>query len=318
MVVPVHLGCCPDAPRCVLCPPPPQPPTPDLVEALIYRYGQDHPGAPLELRFFGGAPPPNALLDAAADVPTSIRVRPDLLSRERARQLRDRGVRAVELDALSFDDATLRESGRRYRGALLHEMAKGLDALGFEVGGVLAPGLPRSSHHTAIADAHAASLRWRFARIHPVLVLHRSALRDLHDHKQYVPLTLGEAITTCRAMMDVLEAAGVTVTRVGLQPGPDGFGRAVAGPRHSALRQLVEARRTLDVLREHLQGVPPGADVTIACAPADETRTRGPHNQHLRTLRAEARLGGLRVITDPRLPRGQVEVDTHIPLEEPS
>jgi histone acetyltransferase (RNA polymerase elongator complex component) len=136
-------------------------------------------------------------------------------------------------------------------------------------------------------------------------VLLGSGLWSAHLDGFYDPLSLGQAITTCRAMLDVLEPAGVRVIRVGRQAGPDELGRAVAGPRHSSLRELVEARRTLDRLRALLSAEDrAGSEVVIRCAVADETRTRGPMNDNVRTLRAEFALAELLVRADPSLERG--------------
>ena len=111
-------------------------------------------------------------------------------------------------------------------------------------------------------------------------------------------------------MMDVLEAAGVAVIRVGQQPGPDELGRAVAGPAHSSLRELVESRRALDQLQDLMADLPRTARVVaIRCAPADVGRVRGPRNQHVRTLRADHSLDELEVRPDPELPRGTYAVE---------
>jgi histone acetyltransferase (RNA polymerase elongator complex component) len=187
--------------------------------------------------------------------------------------------------------------------------------LGLSVGGVLAPGLPGTSWQSSMDDARTAAQQWSSARLHPLLVLAGSELRERHARGRYHALELGEAITICRDMMDVLEPAGVVVTRVGLQPGPDGMGRAVAGPRHSGLRQLVEARRSLDGMRVRLrsEGIGAGDRVRVHCAPADETRTRGPYNQHIRTLRAEFGLTELTIHTDPTLTRGTIRIQRETP-----
>lgn len=307
-VVPVVLGCCPDHPRCLLCPPPPDPPGADLVEALVESYGRDAQG-PLRVGFFGGAPPDDVQLDAIAGLPFVARVRPDLLSRAEARRLAERGAVGIELDALTFDDAALKGIGRRYRGALVDEQLAGIRELGVAPGIVLAPGLPGTTHAHAVRDAERAAGRVSFARLHPVLVLDRSGLREAHLDGSFAPLELGQAVTTCRAMLEVLVAAGVEVVRVGLNPGPDGMGRAIAGPRHPALRQLVEARRVLEVLERRLVGATRGSRVAIRCHPADETQARGPRNQHVRSLRATYGLAALVVRPDPNLPRGEYEID---------
>ena len=311
VVVPVNLGCCPDHPRCLLCPPPPSPgPDPDLVAALVehYRTERAKPGRALRVGFYGGAPPGPELLDAIGGLPFVARVRPDLLTRAGAADLVARGAVGVELDALTFQDAALRTAGRRYRGRVVAEQLEGLRQLGLRAGIVLAPGLPGTDHHQSVQDALRTADMADFARIHPVLVLRGAHLRQAHMDGTYRPLTLGQAITACRAMLDVLEPAGVDVIRVGQSPGPDGLGRAVAGPVHTSLRQLVDARRVLAQLETRLHGVPAGAHIRIRCHPADETHTRGPYNQHIRTLRAAHDLAEVLISPDPALERGQLVI----------
>lgn len=301
--VPIHLGCCPDEPRCLLCAPP-QPPAHDTIRAMV-----DAASAPRVARFFGGAPPDDDQLAAIGDAPFEVRVRPDLLDRAGAARLIAAGCRAIELDALTFVDAALTAVDRRYRAARVVAMSGALRELGVAVGGVLAPGLPGTDHTTCLADAHRAAALWSFVRLHPVQVLADSGLRELHMARRYEALELGEAITTCRAMVDILEDAGVRVIRVGQQAGPDGLGRAVAGPRHSSLRELVEARRTFDRLQSALAATKPGDAVTLRCAPADLSRVHGPYKQHIRTLRAACGLRSLRVTPDANMARGTLMVD---------
>jgi hypothetical protein len=308
--VPVNLGCCPDEPRCVWCAPPPRPPDAETLLALVdhYRRERAQPDDTLVVAFYGGGLPEDPLLDAISGMPFTIRVRPDLLSRAQVKDLVARGCIEVELDVATFDDAALRAAGRRYRGALVRQIAQGLTEAGVRVSVVLAPGLPGSSFAIAQQDAREAAELADAVRLHPVLVIEGSKLADRWRAGTYAPLSIADAVTTCRAMMDALEAAGVEVLRVGLQPGPDGYGRALAGPRHSSLRELVEARRVLDRLRGMLDGAPAGAHIEIRCAPPDETRTRGPLNQHVRTLRAEFGFAEVSVVVDHELERGSWEV----------
>lgn len=304
---PVQLGCCREPDRCLLCPPPPPIPSPDTVAALVEHVQERRPDAEVFAAFYGGAPPDDDLLDAVGDVPFLVRVRPDLLTRAEAARLVGRGVVAVELDLLSFDDRVLREVRRRHRTAAVLEMARWLRSR-VELGVVLAQGLPASTHASCVADARVARDLAHTARLHPALVLHRSGLKRAHMDGLYTPLTLGEAITTCRAVMDVLEP-DVRVIRVGQQAGPDGLGRAVAGPRHPSLRELVESRRALERARVALRGTLPGATVVLRCAPADTPRVLGPRKQHVRDLRAEFRLQELQIQSDAAMNRGELTVE---------
>lgn len=307
-VAAINLGCCPDEPRCALCAPSRAPQEPETIRALVEATRRDRsPARGLTVGFFGGPPPTNAQLDAIDGLPFVARVRPDLLTRADAARLVDRGATSLELDLLSFDDAVTRAAGRSYRSDLVDLMCAGLSGK-VRVVGVLAPGLPGASFDHAMRDAVHACERLDAVRLHPVLVLEGSRLARQYATGGYVPLTVPDAVTVCRAMMDVLEANGVEVIRVGVQAGPDEAGRPVAGPIHSSLRELVEARRMLDRLRGLLEQTPAGARVDLRVAPADETRARGPLNQSIRTLRAEFGFEDVRVVIDPELPRGTVEI----------
>ncbi|MEZ4319112.1 MAG: hypothetical protein R3F61_16475 [Myxococcota bacterium] len=318
VVAPIQLGCCPESERCRLCAPSPDWPDAAYVEALIantrHRRGTDD----VVTAFFGGPPPDDAQLAAASGRTIAARVRPDLLSRAAAERLKRHGVGEIELDVLTFDTPVLRGLRRRYPGERVVTMARSLREDGFQVGLVLAVGLPGSSHERSLEDARIAAELADTVRLHPVLVLHGSELKRAHMDGFYTPLSLGQAVTTCRAMLDVLEPAGVRVIRVGQQPGPDGLGTAVAGPRHSSLRELVEARRTLDRLRDLLRAERFRGEVVIHCASADETRTRGPLNDNVRTLRAEFGLEALVVRADPGLERGELRCSVEPRIEEAS
>ena len=276
---------------------------------LVAHYAAAATSGPLGVAFFGGAPPAPEWLAAAGDLPKAVRVRPDLLTRADATTLRSHGVVSVELDALTLDGVALREAGRRYGPKLVLEQLAALPSFGFARGVVLAPGLPRTTHEDALADAERLASHVDFVRIHPVLVLAESKLREAQMDDLYRPLTIAEAVTTCLAMVEVFEAAGVAVTRVGANPGPDGLGRAVGGPRHPSLRQLMDARRTLERLHRELHQTALGDAVVIRCHPADETHTRGPHNAHIRSLRAAHQLDSVTITTDPALGRGEFAID---------
>ena len=311
VIAPIQLGCCREAERCRLCPPPPPWPDAVYVDALIENTRARRETDDVVTAFFGGAPPDAEQLEAAQGRTIAARVRPDLLSQADADRLLAHGVTEIELDVQTFHTPSLRAIRRRYPGERVKTMARGLRDRGFTVGMVLGIGLPGSSHAISVADAEVAADLADHVRLHPVLVLHRSGLKQAHMDELYTPLTLAQAVTTCQAMLDVLEPRGVRVIRVGQQPGPDGLGQAVAGPRHSSLRELVEARRTLDRLRDLIRstGFDRSEEVVIRCARADETRTRGPKNDNVRTLRAEFGIGELVVLADPRLERGQFVVE---------
>ena len=274
----LHTGCCETRQRCVLCTPQGQVDGDDVVRVLLeQREGPVH--------VFGGAPPSDTWMSWFTGRDVRIRVRPDLLSRRRAEELVRQGVVRVELDALSLNDRLLRWSGRRYRGSRVVAMATAMRSWGIEVGVVQALGLPAGTLEDALADAVALAPLVHTVRIHPALVLAGADLEQQWIDKRYFPLSVEAAAEWSRQVMEIYEAHSVTVLRVGMQPGPDGLGRAVAGPLHPSLRETVESHRALSRLTVLLSDVPKGADVVIECAPADLSRTKGAENHNVRVLR---------------------------------
>jgi len=310
-IVPIVLGCCPTEPRCVLCAPS-EVPENETIAALVehYRTERAGPSDRLSVGFFGGMAPTDEMLDSIEGLPFTARVRPDLLSRARASFLVERGATGIELDVGTFDDFALRWSGRPYTSGRVMEMASGLRDLGVRVGVLLTPGLPGTDFETGIRDATTATAQFDTARIQPTLVLVGSRLHHMYEGGRYTPLTVDNAVAMCREMMDILEAEGVEVIRVGAQPGPDGMGRLAAGPYHSSLRELVESQRAQDALRS-LIGELDGdtTSILIRCASGDETRARGPANANVRVFRVEFGLAQITVQSDPDFERGQWAVE---------
>ena len=312
VLVPVSLGG--SAQRCEVYPPGGPPPSPELVSALIAHYASERlpPGGALEVSFVHGGAPSDALLEAAAPWPVRVSCSPADLSPADADRLASRGVRLVELEALTLSDPTLRALRRGYTAGRVLAMRQGLTRRGVAVGLTLMPGLPGTDHPSALADLERALAPeagpLAHARLYPALALEGAGLARWFREGRWRPMRLGEALTTLVALMDRLDAAGVPVARVGLQPGPDLGATLVAGPHHPNLRGLVEGRRYRRRMVEALAGAAPGAEVTLGVHPKDLGEARGGSNQNLRAVRIALSVGRLRVVADDSVPRGAVRV----------
>jgi len=312
-VVPIDLGGSPTA--CRVRPPLRPAPTPELVGALVEHYAGERsadPGMPLEVAFFHGGLPPEELVQAARPHALRLACSPADLEPERVRALRDQGLSTVEVEVLSFDDDVLRACQRGYSRAWAQAVVRGLRALGLRVGIVLAPGLPGGSHQGTLDDARMAAglvdarLRADLVRIHPALGLEGSELTELAASGRWRPMDLGQAVTTCLGMVEIFEAAGVPVARIGLQPGADVPVAATVGPWHPNLQALVQVRRFRSRMAAALVGVGPGAEPVLRVHPQDLSYAKGTANENVRALRARLRLRGLVLQADPALPRGTV------------
>jgi hypothetical protein len=313
LIVPVDLGGSPTP--CRVRPPLRPAPAPEVVHALIEHYARDRApagGVRLEVAFFHGGVPDDALLAACRPYPVRVSCSPADLGRDDAARLVAAGVETIELEVLTFDAAVLRGLARAYAPARALAMLAGLRARGVRVGVTLMPGLPGSIHAGALADAdrlaRADPPLADFVRVTPALAFAGSGLEALAASGAWVPMRLGEAVTTCAAILDRFEDAGLPVVRVGMQPGHDVPVAAVAGPVHPGLRGLVEARRYRRRMQEALVAVPRSRPAVLRVNPKDVAWARGTANANVRALRAALGLPGLRVEPDPGVDRGVVEV----------
>lgn len=313
LVVPVDLGGAEHV--CALSPPRRPPPEPELVRALVDHYDSERRRSAsdrLEVGFFRGGVPGEALLAATGGHPLRLACTPADLLPDALPLLLDLGVETVELEILTLDGGVLRACRRGYGPRLLRGMIPALRRAGLRLGLHLAPGLPGSSHAQALADAEAIlrepELRPDFVRILPAVALEGSQLARWAAEGRWTPMTLGEAVTTCVALVDLLQSEGIEVARVGFQAGPDANEAVAAGPAHPDLRGLVEVRRYRRRLEQALQDQPSGAHVIVAVNPRDLSWLKGTANENLRAVRARLRLAAIRIATDEAVPRGEVHL----------
>jgi histone acetyltransferase (RNA polymerase elongator complex component) len=331
-VVLPHGHCLPGCPYCPVRPeyPPEQlipnaDAVPDAVRAVAERRrAAGLPTCPVEIGFYGGdlqqlpRGPRTALLDAAeAEVrggrALSIRLTaaPRSILRAPIGEWRSRGVRAVEVPIHSLDRDVLQALGVRHAPRLCGEAVARLDRARLRTIVHLTPGLPGSSHRTALATADGiVRARPKAARILPALALEGTWLADLYARGAWLPMTVGEAVATSRHLIERLRAARVEVIRVGLQPETDLLvgPRVVAGPWEPGLRLAAEA----EILRSRAAAALSGAfevgtrRYTLMVHPAEESFARGPQSRNLRLLREQFRLDALSVLPIAGQARGTV------------
>lgn len=283
-------------------------------------------GRPVEVAFYGGTftslprveqerllAPLHPLVDSGEISGVRLSTRPDSVDRETSRFLRARGVSTVELGVQSMDDAVLAAAGRGH-GAIDTERAfAALREAGIAVGAQLMPGLPGDTPETSLHTLHRVlGLAPAFLRIYPTVVVEGTRLADLWRSGEYIPLSLAGAVSLCAAMLLVSTKAGVPVIRIGLQPTEEleRPGTVLAGPWHPAFRQLVEGELWHGLLDRLTVGLPSGAEVSVACAPARVSDVVGQRRRNLERLRERRRVTVTRVAGNPALSPYELEL-TH-------
>lgn len=286
---------------------------------------------PLELAFYGGdlwTLPVEArteLLAAAEDLVTeglvcSIRVTmtPASVLRAPLAGLRARGVGAVELTVLSFDRSVLGRLAAGRGPEAGRTAIQQLQQAKIRCIAHLAPGLPGSSHITALTSADTlARLRPDAARVLPALALEGTHGGVDFEEGRWVPMSLDEAVFTCRHVVERLREAGTEIIRVGLSPAVDlqEAPEVLGGPYEPSLRQRVEAELLRSAAASALEAAfaVPMREFTFVVHPSEESYLRGHENRAVRRLQTQYRLDALPVRTSTTVARGRPVVLPGLP-----
>ena len=264
-----------------------------------------------ELAFYGGSftaipeADQTALLQAAqpfreSGFLKSIRVstRPDAVSPEKLRTLREYGVETVELGAQSMDEGVLRLSGRGHTAADTRSAAALVKAAGMKLVLQMMTGLPGSDPEKDLLTARElAALRPDGVRVYPTVILRGTPLEALWQRGAYRAHTVSDAISTCAPIVRLFKDAGIPILRLGLNPTEElSGGEAVGGAYHPALGELTYSRVFLEKAREAIRALPMlprGVELLVSYRDVSKMTGRGRCN--LLTLQMEFGLREIRV-----------------------
>lgn len=252
--------------------------------------------APVQVAFYGGSFTAIAqqrqeeLLGAVqplikANLVQSIRLstRPDCISHESARFLKQHHVTTVEIGVQSMNADVLLQTARGYGPESVYRAFAVLKEHGFETGAQLMIGLPGEPPASLFRSAAAViGLAPDLVRIYPTLVISGTPLEKLYRHGTYQPLSLNRAIAlSCRLKILFINNS-IRVIRTGLQPSGELAGQMVAGPYHPAFGELVDSRIVFNRTRKLLAGTTKKRRLSIAAA--DESIFRGHKNCNIKRL----------------------------------
>lgn len=226
-----------------------------------------------EIAFFGGSftgievEKQEELLQMAYEyikkgIVKSIRIstRPDYINKEILKRLKKYKVKTIELGVQSANNYILKRAERGHTFEDVEKASKLIRRYGFTLGHQMMVGLPESTRIDEINTAKALiKLKPKMVRIYPVLVVKGTKLEKEYKEGTYEPLTVVQAVETCKKLVRMFADKKIDIIRVGLQNTEEisdpknEKSEIIAGPYHPAFRQLVESEMWYDAIVEKIK-----------------------------------------------------------------
>ena len=283
----------------------------------------------IEVAFFGGSftaievEKQKELLEVAyeyikAKKVDSIRIstRPDYINKEILKMLKKYKVKTIELGVQSANDYILKRAGRGHTFEDVKKASMLIRLHGFTLGHQMMVGLPESTHLDDINTAKALiKLKPKMVRIDPVLVIKGTELEKETNEGVYKPLTVVQAVETCKELVRLFTAKHIEVIRIGLQPtdeitDPKKLGSEVVdGPFHPAFRQLVESGLWYDVIVSKIKKLNVKVmEVEVTVNPIDVNNVIGHKKENITKLK-ETYDVDLIVTPDENIKQGKSKIE---------
>ena len=248
----------------------------------------------------------------------SIRIstRPDYINKEILKRLKKYKVKTIELGVQSANDYILRKAGRGHTFEDVKKASKLIRLYGFKLGHQMMVGLPESTKLDEINTAkQLIKLKPKMIRIYPVLVIKGTELEKQYNEGTYKPLTVVQAVETCKELVKMFSKKKIDIIRIGLQPTdtisePNSENsEVVAGPFHSAFRQLVESGMWYDVIVDKIKKLNAKVkEVEVIVNPQDVNNVVGQRRENISNLKQVYDVN-LIVKTDTKIKQGKSKIE---------
>ena len=248
----------------------------------------------------------------------SIRIstRPDYIDKTILKRLKKYKVKTIELGVQSANDYVLEKAQRGHTFEDVKRASKLIRWYRFNLGHQMMVGLPDSTKIDEINTARELiKLKPKMVRIYPVLVIKNTRLEKEYLEGKYKPLTVIQAVETCKEIVPMFMKKGIEIIRIGLQntdeitdPSIKGS-EVVAGPYHPAFRQLVESSLWYDNIVERIKELNVKVKkVQITINPKDVNNVIGHKRENIDKLKDMYELD-LIVKQDEKIKKGKFNLE---------
>lgn len=248
----------------------------------------------------------------------SIRIstRPDYINKEILKRLKKYKVKTIELGVQSANDYILKRANRGHDFKQVKKASFLIRLFGFKLGHQMMIGLPESTRIDEINTAKVLiKLKPKLVRIYPVLVVKNTKLEKEYEQGTYEPLTVTQAVETCKELVRIFTNKKIEVIRIGLQntdeitePGTQNS-EVIAGPFHPAFRQLVESALWQDAIVEKIKKLNAKVrEVEVTIHPIDAQNVIGHKKENVLKLK-EVYDVDLIVKQDEKMKQGKSKIE---------
>ena len=225
----------------------------------------------------------------------SIRVesRPNYINKKVLKLFKKYKVKTIELGVQSSNNYILNKIESKYTFEDVKKASKLIRWNGFKLGLQMIVGLPDSTKIDDINTAKALiKLKPKMVRIYPVLVVKGSKLEEEYNNGKFQPITLVQAVETCKELVSLFNKKHINIIRIGLQNTEEitDLGvearQVVAGPYHPAFRQLVESGLWYDAIVEKIKKLNVKVkEVEVTVNPIDADNVIGHKKENVTKLK---------------------------------
>ncbi len=167
--------------------------------------------------------------------------RPDYITQQRVKEIKQLGMLNIELGAQSTNNEILKHCKRGHSFEDIAEASQIILSEGITLGLQMMIGLPSSSEATDLQTAKdIVNLGAKETRIYPCIVVKDTELEIMHNSGEYQALTIEDAVRRSAKLYSYFTENDVKVLRIGLHTSDELDSTAyVAGPYHKNFAEMV-------------------------------------------------------------------------------
>ena len=177
-------------------------------------------------------------------------------------------------------------------------------------------GLPESTRKDEINTAkELIKLKPKIVRIYPVLIVKGTKLEKEYKEGKYKPLSVVQAVETCKELLRMFAEKKIEIIRVGLQNTDEisdpqnAKSEVIDGPYHPAFRQLVESSLWCDSIIDKIKKLNVKVkEVEVTVNPIDANNVIGHKKENIKKLK-EIYEVDLKIKQDEKMKQGKSKIE---------